>query len=394
VIPYGRHSIDEDDISAVVEVLRHGALTQGPKVGAFEQAIADRVGARYAVAVSSGTAALHLACLAAELGPGDRVVTSPNTFVASSNCALYVGAAPAFADIDPETLNISPPALETVLERTEGRVAIIPVHFGGLPCNMPVIAASAKRKGAMVIEDASHALGATYDDGSPVGNCRYSDMTIFSFHPVKLIAAGEGGMITTNDERLYRRLIRLRSHGIARADYEFVNQYQAYQGNEINPWYYEMQELGFNYRITDIQCALALSQLAKLDRFLERRREIAARYDAALAGLANVRLPQQRTRQRSANHLYVLRVDFHAIGKCRSAAMRALADLGVGSQVHYIPVHLQPLYQELGFSTSAYPEAEAYYQEALTIPLFFGMTENEVDQVILAVKSVLGAAGL
>lgn len=392
MIPYGRHSIDEDDIAAVVEVLRHGALTQGPKIGAFEQATADRVGARYAVAVSSGTAALHLACLAAGLGAGDRVVTSPNTFVASSNCALYVGATPAFADIDAETLNISPSALEGALVGSTGRLAVIPVHFGGLPCDMPRLAESARSRGAVVIEDASHALGATYDDGSPVGNCRYSDMTIFSFHPVKLIAAGEGGMITTNDERLYRRLIRLRSHGIARADYEFVNQYQAYQGNEINPWYYEMQELGFNYRITDIQCALALSQLAKLDRFLARRREIALRYDSALAGLPNVRLPQRRARQRSANHLYVLRVDFNAVGKCRSAVMRALADLGVGSQVHYIPVHLQPLYQELGFSASAYPEAEAYYQEALTIPLFFGMSENEVEQVISAVKSVLGSA--
>lgn len=390
MIPYGRHYIDEDDIVAVVDVLRHGALTQGPKIAEFERSLAEYVGARYAVAVSSGTAALHLACLAAGLGRGDTLITSPITFVASANCALYVGARPDFADIDGETLNISPSALAGRLGGATGRQAVVPVHFGGLPCDMKSIAKLAGKRDVVVIEDASHALGASYDDGSPIGNCRYSDMTVFSFHPVKLVAAGEGGMITTNDEDLYRRLTRLRSHGIARADYEFVNTSQAYQGNEINPWYYEVQELGFNYRITDLQCALALSQLTKLDRFLARRREIAARYDSGLAGLPFVSFPQRQTHQRSSNHLYVLRVDFDAIGSSRSAVMRALADLGVGSQVHYIPVHLQPMYQKMGFVSGAYPEAEAYYREAMTIPLYFGMGEGEVAQVVKAVRLVLG----
>lgn len=393
VIPYGRHYIDEDDIAAVVDVLRHGALTQGEKIAEFEHAVADQVGARYAVAVSSGTAALHLACLAAGLGRGDTVITSPITFVASANCALYVGARPDFADIDRETLNISPSALGDRLGSVTGREAIIPVHFGGLPCDMKSIAELATKHDAVIIEDASHALGAKYDDGSPVGNCRYSDMTIFSFHPVKLIAAGEGGMVTTNDEHLYRRLVRLRSHGITRSNGDFLNADEARDGIDVKPWYYEVQELGFNYRITDIQCALALSQLTKLHRFLERRRDIVARYDQALSGLQFVKRPQSSTRHRSANHLYVLRADFGAIGSSRSTVMSALAERGVGSQVHYIPLHHQPLYQEIGFSRHAYPEAEAYYSEALTIPLYFGMADAEVALVIESVTRLLGGGG-
>lgn len=389
MIPYGRHQIDEDDISAVADVLRRGALTQGPKVAAFEQAIAERVNARFAVAVSSGTAGLHLACLAAGLSAGDCVITSPITFVASSNCALYVGASPSFADIDPSTLNLSAIALSPLLGCIPGKLAVIPVHFGGLPCDMPGIAALAKKSNAIVIEDASHALGATYQDGSPVGNCRYSNMTVFSFHPVKLIAAGEGGMITTNDEKLYRRLVKLRSHGIERSAEEFIFQDQAYEDGELNPWYYEMQDLGFNYRITDIQCALALSQLTKLDHFLERRRQIATQYDQAFARLPNVSLPQNSLRGLSANHLYVLRIDFAALRKTRRTVMRALAELGIGSQVHYIPVHLQPIYQRLGFVPGAFPESEAYYKGALTIPLFSAMTNEQVERVITGVRQVL-----
>lgn len=389
MIPYGRHQIDEDDISAVADVLRRGALTQGPKVAAFEQAIAERVKAQFAVAVSSGTAGLHLACLAAGLGAGDCVITSPITFVASSNCALYVGASPSFADIDPSTLNLSASALRSLLGSIPGRLAVIPVHFGGLPCDMADIAALAKKNNSIVIEDASHALGAAYLDGSPVGNCRYSNMTVFSFHPVKLIAAGEGGMITTNDEELYRRLVKLRNHGITRSANDFILQDQAYEDGELNPWYYEMQDLGFNYRITDIQCALALSQLTKLDRFLERRRQIATQYDQAFSRLPNVSLPQNNLRGSSANHLYVLRIDFAALRKTRRTVMRALAELGIGSQVHYIPVNLQPIYQRLGFVSGAFPESEAYYKEALTIPLFSAMTNEQVERVISGVRQVL-----
>ena len=388
MIPYGRHAIDEDDIRAVAEVLRGGMLTQGPKVAEFERAVAAKVGARYAVAVANGTAALHLAALAADLGPGDVAITSPNTFVASANCAHYAGARAAFADIDPDTLNLDPAALRAACKAAGKIKAIIPVHFAGLPCDMAAIKAVADETGAMVIEDASHALGASYADGSPVGNGKYSAMTVFSFHPVKIIAAGEGGMITTNNDALYRRLLRLRSHGISKGDYEFLNPEEAYQGDAVNPWYYEMQELGYNYRITDIHCALALSQLGKVDRFIARRRAIAARYDAAFAGLTAVRPTQTQGRARSSHHLYVLRFDFEALGLTRGEVMRRLAAQGVGSQVHYIPVHYQPYYRELGHARGGYPHAERYYEQALTIPLFFGMRDAEVEQVITAVQDI------
>lgn len=390
MIPYGRHCIDEDDIRAVVEVMRHGLLTQGPKVAEFEALVADYVGSRHAVAVSSGTAALHLACLASGAGVGDAVVTSPNTFVASANCALYAGARPRFVDIDPDTLNMDPAALRGACS-LESIKTVIPVHFGGLPCNMEAIASVARACGALVIEDASHALGATYADGSRVGNCRYSDMTVFSFHPVKIIAAGEGGMITTNDDALHRRLLRLRNHGIAKSDYEFIEPKQAYEGDRVNPWYYEMQELGFNYRITDLQCALAVSQFGKLERFLARRLQIALQYDSAFASLVGVSLPQKTQRRRSANHLYVLRVDFLRLGMPRGEMMRLLAQRGVATQVHYIPVHRQPYYLAAGLGEGRYAEAERYYEQALTIPLFFGMSDDEVAQVIDALNHVIAA---
>ncbi|MRR56900.1 MAG: UDP-4-amino-4,6-dideoxy-N-acetyl-beta-L-altrosamine transaminase [Deltaproteobacteria bacterium] len=388
MIPYGRHHIDERDIAAVVEVLRNGALTQGPVISAFERALAQRVGAKFAVAVSSGTAALHLACLAAGIGRDNAVVTSPNTFVASANCALYVGATPMFSDIDPDTLNITLGSAFPMSIEAGRKSAIIPVHFGGLPCDMRAIHAAKPNPDAVIIEDASHALGAMYDDGSQVGSCRYSNMTVFSFHPVKLIAAGEGGMITTNDEGLYLKLLRLRSHGITRDDSDFLNRDRAFCDGELNPWYYEMQELGYNYRITDIQCALALSQLEKLDAILRRRREIAAQYDAAFREIEFITLPQSTGRHLSANHLYVLRMNFKAIGMHRAQVMKRLAELGVGSQVHYIPVHFHPQYQALGFEFGSYPEAEKYYEEAITIPLFYGMSDEDVAIVIAAVKEV------
>ena len=293
MIPYGRHYIDEADVEAVVDVLRHGALTQGPRIAEFEEALARYVGARYAVAVSSGTAALHLACLAANVGPGDNVITSPNTFVASANCALYVGAKPQFADIDAGTLNLDPQCLAAKCKELKKVRAIIPVHFAGLPCDMPSIRAIADKYGSVVIEDAAHALGASYPDGARVGSCAYSHMTVFSFHPVKAIAAGEGGMITTNDEKLYRRLLRLRSHGINKANDPFENPGSAFENGESNRWYYEMQELGFNYRITDIQCALGLSQMRKLSGFLKRRREIVHHYNERFKNIESVFAPKR-----------------------------------------------------------------------------------------------------
>lgn len=389
MIPYGRHYVDEDDIRAVAEVMRGDLLTQGPKAAEFERTIAAYVGARYAVSVANGTAALHLACLAARIGPGDTLLTSPNTFLASASCALYVGARPAFSDIDADTLNLDPAALADAFRSRSGIKAVVPVHFAGLPCDMPAIADIARANGALVIEDACHALGATYDDGSRVGNCRYADMAVFSFHPVKLIAAGEGGLVTTNDEALYRRLVLLRNHGMNRTASEWTDKAQAFEGGEANPWYYEMQLLGYNYRMTDMQCALALSQFRKLERFSARRREIAQHYDRVLHGLPGLTLPQRGHRGRSANHLYVTRIDFERIGITRGEVMRTLRRSGIGCQVHYIPVPLQPYYKANGFGEGSWPQTERYYREALTIPLYFGMSEEDVAAVVAAVTGIV-----
>lgn len=390
MIPYGFHHIDDDDINAVVQVLRHGALTQGPAVEAFEQALADYVGARYAVAVASGTAGLHLAALAAGVGPGTSLITTPITFVASANAALYAGGAPEFADIDPATVNISPAALTEALGRHPDTRVVVPVHFGGLPCDMPAIHDVATRAGAVVIEDAAHALGATYPDGRRVGCCAHSLMTVFSFHPVKLIAAGEGGLITTNDPQVYRHLLRLRSHGINKLDDPLMCPEQGVTGTTVNPWYYEMQELGYHYRITDMQCALAMSQLKKLDRFLARRRELAHAYDRAFAGMTHLRPAQPDRRDDSGLHLYVVRINFAAAGITRAELMLALRSRGIGSQVHYIPVPAQPLYQQRGHTLSAYPQAQAYYNECLTIPLFYDLSDAQQAQVIAALQELVG----
>jgi dTDP-4-amino-4,6-dideoxygalactose transaminase len=316
------------------------------------------------------------------------VVTTPNTFVASANCALYVGAIPEFADIDADSLNMDPAALQDKCRKLGKVKAIIPVHFGGLPCDMPAIKQVADQYGATIIEDASHALGATYPQGGKVGNCAYAQMTVFSFHPVKIIAAGEGGMITTNDAELYRKLLKFRSHGINKQNDEFLNPEMALDRGEVNPWYYEMQEIGYNYRITDIQSALALSQFSKLKRFLARRLEIALYYDQAFQGMEFLTLPQQSGRPYSAHHLYVLRIDFAGLGKSRRVVMNQLLSEGVGTQVHYIPVHLHPYYQKLGYKPGEYPVVENYYREALSIPQFFGLSANDQALVINKVTAV------
>lgn len=392
MIPYGRHYVDDDDIRAVAEVMRGELLTQGPKAAEFEGLIAGYVGARYAVSVANGTAALHLACLAAGIGPGDTVVTSPNTFLASANCALYVGARPAFSDIDPETLNLDPATLTQAFRSRQGIKAVVPVHFAGLPCDMAAIAEVARANGAVVIEDACHALGATYEDGSRVGNCRYADMAVFSFHPVKVIAAGEGGIITTNDESLYRKLLLTRNHGMSRVESEWVDKQHGFDGGKVNPWYYEMQSLGYNYRITDMQCALAISQFRKLERFLARRLEIARHYDRVFDGLPAIRLPQRGRRERSANHIYVTRIDFKRLGIARGEVMRTLRKNGIGCQVHYIPVPRQPYYKANGYADGNWPHTESYYREALTIPLYFGMTDADVAAVVEAVTGIVSGA--
>jgi perosamine synthetase len=389
MIPYGKHHIDEEDIQAVVNVLRSGILTQGPIVDQFEHEIAAYVGARYAVAVSSATAGLHLAALAAGVGPGSTLITSPITFIASANAGLYAGANVAFADIDPQTINISPASLKIALANNPNTKVVIPVHFAGLPCDMPAIKLLADNAGAVIIEDAAHALGASYPDGDLVGSCRHSLMTVFSFHPVKAIAAGEGGMITTNDEAVYRKLLRLRSHGINKLDDALVLTSQATTDGEPNPWYYEMQELGFHYRITEMQCALALSQLKKLPLFLSSRRSLVMKYDAAFASCVNLRPAQLGDRDRSGHHLYPVLIDFKAAGLSRGELMQKLKTEGIGSQVHYIPVPRHPYYVELGADYAAYPYSEAYYSQALSIPLFYGLSDAQQERIIAILKALV-----
>jgi perosamine synthetase len=376
MIPYSRHYIDEDDIEAVVEVLRSDWITQGPKIAEFEKGVADYCGAKFAVAVSSGTAALHLACMAAGISSGDEVITSPITFVASANCALYVGAKPVFADILPDTYCIDPAAVRgKISARTR---AIITVDFAGHPCDMEQIDEIAKDNNIVVIEDAAHSLGAEYK-GRKVGSL--ADMTTFSFHPVKHITTGEGGMIVTNDQTYYERLMLLRTHGITRDAEKFV-----YRDNVLMPWYYEMQDLGFNYRITDFQCALGISQMNKLNGFVQRRRQIAAAYDQAFREIDEIITPSELTGYKSAHHLYP--VQFRALNRNRVFA--ALREKRIGANVHYIPVHLQPYYRNtFGYRGGDFPVAEGYFSRCVSLPVHQGMTSEDIKYVIDAVLTVV-----
>lgn len=373
MIPYGRQWIEEDDIQAVIEVLKSDYLTTGPKVQEFEKTVAEYVGAKYAVAVSNGTAALHAACFAAGIKSGDEVITTPITFAASSNCVLYCGGKPVFADIETDTYNIDPN--DIIRKITNKTKAIIPVHFAGQPCNMDRINEIAKQYNLLVIEDAAHALGADYK-GKKIGSI--SDMTIFSFHPVKHITTGEGGMITTNDKDLYDKLILFRTHGITR-DSEFMTH------NE-GAWYYEQLDLGLNYRITDIQCALGISQMKKLDRFVARRKEIANKYNQAFRDVQNITLPKQSNNCNSSWHLYVIQI----LNKDRKQVFDKLRQLGIGVNVHYIPVYKHPYYQNNGYSKTACANAENYYKHAISIPIFPKMTDEEVDYVIENIKAIIG----
>jgi UDP-4-amino-4,6-dideoxy-N-acetyl-beta-L-altrosamine transaminase len=357
------------------------------------------VGAKYAVAVANGTAALHLTCMALNLGKGDEVITSPNTFVSTSNSILYVDAKPVFVDIDKQTLNIDIDLIEQVILNLSNIKAIFPVHFGGLPCDMERIKRLSDKYNLAIVEDAAHALGATYNDGSKVGNCRYSDMTILSFHPVKGIAAGEGGMITTNNKSLYRKLTLLRSHGITKGNFEFpgiskpdnslINKNEALENGELKRWYYEMQYLGYNYRITDIQCALAISQMDKIDLFLDARKSMAKFYDQAFAEVPNIIPLQAHGRNNSSHHVYVVNIDFDKIGVSRHQFMRRLAEQGVGSQVHYIPVVSQPYYQDIGYGIEQYPSTNQYYQNTLSIPLYYGLSNANQKLVISSIRELL-----
>jgi UDP-4-amino-4,6-dideoxy-N-acetyl-beta-L-altrosamine transaminase len=399
-IPYSTQWIDEDDINAVIEVLKSDWLTQGPTIEKFEKALAQYCGAKYAIAVSNGTAALHLACLAAGIKYGDEVITSPITFVASANCILYCGGKPLFVDIDKDTYNIDPDKIKgKITSRTK---AIIPVHFAGLPCDMEIIKKIADKYNLIIIEDACHALGAEYksqrskigsqkiekekNDWIKVGSCHHSAMAVFSFHPVKHITTGEGGAVITNSEELYGKLLLLRNHGITKNSSKFKVQNPKATG----PWYYEMQDLGFNCRITDIQCALGLSQLKKINSFVARRREIAAIYNKTFKNLKYIKIPVVSETRKSAYHLYVVQIDFKKLGKSRSSIMNALKEEGIGTQVHYIPVHLQPYYRSrLGYKEKDYPVAEKYYSKALSLPLYPKMTVKEIKRVIYSITDVL-----
>lgn len=375
-IPYGRQDVTADDIAAVVEVLSSDWLTQGPWVPEFEKRVAQYCGARHAVAVTSATSALHLACLVLGVGSGDVVWTTPITFVASANCALYCGAGIDFVDIDPRTGNLCPEALARKLAHAEktGTLpkVVIPVHLCGQSCEMKTIHALSRRYGFHIIEDASHAIGGRYRD-LPVGCCRYSDITVFSFHPVKIITTGEGGMALTNDAGFARKMARMRSHGITRDPAEM-------RGPSDGPWYYEQLDLGFNYRMTDLQAALGFSQMSRLDQYVERRQELARRYDRLLVDLP-VQSLWQHPDCRSSWHLYVIRLLADDIGSSHRQVFTLLRNHGIEVQLHYIPLYRQPYYQEMGVAGEHYPGAEQYYAEAMTLPLFPALTEADQEEI-------------
>jgi UDP-4-amino-4,6-dideoxy-N-acetyl-beta-L-altrosamine transaminase len=392
-LPYGRQWISEEDIQAVITALRSDWLTCGPRVEEFEARFAAMAGARHAIAMNSATSALHVAMLVAGVGPGDRVLTTPNTFLASANCAAYVGATPDFADIDPVSYNLSPATLEEAWG--SGAKAVVAVDYAGQPCDMPSLYEIAHQRGAVVIEDACHAVGGGFEHGGKLwklGGHPWADMTVFSFHPVKTMTTGEGGMLVTDSDAWAERARRLRAHGVERRNFQGLGAEDDPALNERGPWYHEMQELGHNFRITDIQCALGISQLLRLDAFVERRRAIVARYNQAFAGVPWIVLPgvcAPADARHTSWHLYTLQIDFGALGKTRTQAMGELRARGVNTQVLYIPVHLQPWYRSTyGYSHGKCPVAEDFYRHALSLPLYPAMSNAEVDRVVDAVQQL------
>ncbi|SDB16481.1 UDP-4-amino-4,6-dideoxy-N-acetyl-beta-L-altrosamine transaminase [Pseudomonas sp. NFACC13-1] len=384
MIPYGRQDITQADIDAVIGVLQSDFLTQGPMVPRFEQQVAQHVGASHALAVNSATSALHIACLALGLGPGDRLWTSPVTFVASANCGLYCGAQVDFVDIDPRTYNLCPMALERKLEQAERERAlpkvVVVVHLCGQPCDMQAIHGLAKRYGFKVIEDASHAIGGKYR-GEFIGNGKYSDITVFSFHPVKIITTAEGGMVLTNNAELASKMALLRSHGITRDAQQMTHE-------SDGPWYYQQIDLGFNYRMTELQAALGVSQMERLDQYVARRHQLAARYNDLLATLP-VTIPWQHTDSYSGLHLYVIRLQLNKISKTHRQVFESLREQGIGVNLHYIPVHTQPYYAQMGFKPEDFPAAQAYYREAISIPMFQTMSDEQQDQVVASLRKAV-----
>ncbi|MEI8622647.1 UDP-4-amino-4,6-dideoxy-N-acetyl-beta-L-altrosamine transaminase [Pseudoalteromonas sp. B129b] len=386
MIPYGKQDITQADIDAVVNVLKSDFLTQGPQVPAFERALMDSTGANHALAVNSATSALHIACLALELGAGDRLWTTPVTFVASANCGLYCGASVDFVDIDPATYNLCPVALKEKLIRAkkEGVLpkVLIAVHLCGQPCDMKAIHALSIEYGFKVIEDASHAIGGRYLE-QPIGSCEYSDITVFSFHPVKIVTTAEGGAALTNSKALADKMALYRSHGITRDEALMEN---ASHGG----WYYEQVDLGFNYRMTELQAALGVSQMSRLSEFVTARHELAVRYYDKLASLPII-LPYQLPNTYSGLHLYVIRLNLNEISKTHKEVFDELRENGIGVNLHYIPVHLQPYYQKMGFKQGDFPNAESYYSNAISLPMFHGMTHEQQDEVISKLTQILEA---
>jgi UDP-4-amino-4,6-dideoxy-N-acetyl-beta-L-altrosamine transaminase len=384
VIPYGRQDIDDDDVAAVVAALRSDFITQGPAITAFETAIARYVGAPHAVAVCNATAGLHIAYLGLGLSAGDRLWTVPNTFVATANAARFCGAEVDFVDITPDTYVMDVDALAAKLAqaRRQGRLPkiVAPVHFAGQSCDMQAIRALADDYGFKIVEDASHAIGADYLDDK-VGDCRFSDLTVFSFHPVKIVTTGEGGIVTAKDGSLAKRLSELRSHGTTRDPSRM-------EGPSEGPWYYQQIELGLNYRMTDLQAALGVSQMKRIDAFVKRRRALAARYDEALANLPLI-LPAQNPQGRSAFHLYPIQLRLESIGRTRREIFDSLRAAGIGVNVHYIPVHLQPYYRRRGFKPGDFPQSERYYERAISLPLFAAMTDAEQEEVVARLSDTL-----
>lgn len=380
MIYYGRQSVNEQDIKAVEEVLRSDFLTQGPSIERFEQRVADYCGAKYAVAVTNATSALHIACKSAGLSHGATLWTSPITFVASANCGRYCGAEVDFVDIDDKSYNMSADELEKKLAAGDKPKVVVPVHLCGQSCDMEKIYALSKKYSFTIIEDASHALGAMYKD-TRVGSCCYSDMTVFSFHPVKIITTGEGGMVLTNNKKLYEKLVLYRSHGITRDASKMTKEADG-------PWYYQQIELGYNYRMTDIQAALGYSQMERLDTFVARRRQLAQRYDELLADLP-IRIPKQSVDTNSSWHIYVVRLDKTRTSKSKVEVFEEMKKRGVTLNLHYIPVHLQPYYQALGFKQGDFPASERYYEEAFTLPIYYELTDEQQNQVVGALREVL-----
>lgn len=381
MISYGKQNINQADIDYVLEVLKSDFLTQGPMIEKFEQSVADYCGTKYAVAVINATSALHIACLAAGLGKNDVLWTSPNTFVASANCGLYCGANVDFVDIDDNTYNMSVEELERKLKEAEIKPkVVIPVHFSGQSCDMEKLKELSNEYGFVIIEDASHATGASYKN-TKVGSCKYSDMTVFSFHPVKIVTTGEGGMVLTNNKDLYDKLVLYRSHGITRN--QDLMQHQA-----DGPWYYEQVNLGFNYRMTDMQAALGISQIKRLDDFVARRRYLANRYNELLKALP-LKLPYQSQDTNSSWHIYVVRAEFDKLKLSKKELFSKMREKGINLNLHYIPVHTQPHYTQRGFKKGDFPVSERYYNEAFTLPLFYDLTDEQQDYIVKCLYEVL-----